>query len=104
MGGDEPTEVQLGRIAARYELFQRFVPAVWIMAAWIPLQAVYPIAKVLAGKHTDVAVTFSVSIAISLALGGGYIALVRRARAQGRELVRLRERCTRLEAELTDGH
>jgi hypothetical protein len=81
-------------------LFKRFVPAVWVLAAWVPLQAVYPIARVLAGKHTDVAITFSVSIAISLALGGGYVALVRKLKAQGQELIRLRDRCAKLEGEL----
>ncbi len=56
-----------------------------------------PIARVLAGKHTDVAITFSVSIAISLALGGGYVSLVRKLKAQSRELVRLRVRCEEFE-------
>jgi hypothetical protein len=78
----------------------RFAPAFWIAAAWIPLQAVYPIAKVFAGKHTEVALTVSVSIGISLALGGAMAAMTRRAKAQNREILRLLERCASLEAQL----
>jgi hypothetical protein len=86
--------------AARYRLLHRLVPVVWIAALWIPLNALYPIAHVLAGKHTNVGITISVSVAISLALGSGYMALMKRHRAQSAELIRLRERCARLEGEL----
>jgi hypothetical protein len=98
----EPTEVAVQRIMARYELFKRFVPAVWILAAWVPLQAVYPIAQVLAGKQTNVTVTVSISVVITLTLAGAYGALVRKARTQGQELVRLRERCNTLEVDLDE--
>jgi hypothetical protein len=97
---NQPSEDDVRRAMARYDVLKRLVPVVWIVAAWVPLQAIYPIADVLAGKHTNVALTFSVSIAISLALGSGYVALIRRARAQASELLRLRERCARLEGEL----
>lgn len=88
------------RVMARYELLTRCVPALWIAALWIPLQAIYPIAKVLAGKHTDVTLTVSISIAITLALGGGYFALWRRTKAQRDEIIRLRGRTSELEGEL----
>jgi hypothetical protein len=86
--------------AARYRVLHRLVPVVWLVALWVPIHAVYPIAHVLAGKHTDVGVTISVSIVVSLALGSGYGALVRRHRLQSAEVIRLRERCSRLEGEI----
>ena len=93
-------EVEVQRFLARTEFLGRFVPAVWIAAAWIPLQAIYPIAKVLAGQNTHVVITISASLAISLSLSGAYLSLIRRTRAQNREVLRLRERCGELEAQL----
>jgi hypothetical protein len=93
-------EVEVHRIRARAEFLGRLVPAAWIAAAWIPLQAIYPIAKVLAGQNTHVAITVSASIAISLSIGGAYFSLVRRARAQNQEILRLLRRCSELEAQL----
>jgi hypothetical protein len=94
----EPTQADIQLTAARYELFKWLIPAVWLLALWIPLRAALPIAKALAGKHTSIALTFSLSITISLVLGGTVYALVRRNREQRTEIIRLRRRCTRLEA------
>jgi hypothetical protein len=55
---------------------------------------------VFAGKHTEVALTVSVSIGITIAVGGAYIALIRRAKVQSREVLRLLRRCAELEAQL----
>ena len=93
-------EVEVQRILARTEFLGRFVPAIWIIAAWIPLQAIYPIARVLAGHDTHVAITVSASIAITLSVGGAYLSLIRRARAQSQEILRLLQRCGELEAQL----
>jgi hypothetical protein len=93
----EPTQADIQLTASRYELFKWLVPAVWLIALWIPLRAALPIAKALAGKHTDLAVTFSLSVTISLVLGGTVYALLRRGREQRSEIIRLRRRCARLE-------
>jgi hypothetical protein len=99
-GEEDAVEHTLRRSMARYDMLERFAPALWIVALWIPLRAIYPIARVLAGRHTVVAVSISVSVALTLALGGGYVALVRRAKAQNLELGRMRKRCATLEGEL----
>ncbi|MFI4990898.1 MAG: hypothetical protein ACHQHO_08320 [Solirubrobacterales bacterium] len=93
----EPTQADVQLTATRYELFKWLIPVVWIVALWIPLRAALPIAKALAGKHTDIAVTFSLSITVSLVLGGTVYALLRRNREQRAEVIRLRRRCARLE-------
>lgn len=94
-----PTEADRQLTAARWENFKWLIPAVWIAAIWIPLQAALPIAKVLAGKntHVDVTLAFSFSIVVSLSLAGGFVAMTRRARAQRAEIIRLRRRVSQLE-------
>jgi hypothetical protein len=94
----EPTQADIQLTATRYELFKWLVPAVWLAALWLPLRAALPIAKALAGKHTDLAVSFSLSITVSLVLGGTVYALMRRSREQRAEIIRLRRRCARLES------
>jgi hypothetical protein len=98
----EPTQADIQLTTARYELFKWVIPAVWIAAAWIPLQAARPITNAFAGKHTAVSVvlTFSFSLTISIALGGGFFAMWRRTRAQRDEIIRLRRRTARLETDL----
>jgi hypothetical protein len=98
----EMANVEIARTVARYELFKRIALVVPIAGFWVPLQAVLPIARVLAGKHTKLEVTFSISIAISLAISAGALALWRKTRSQGSELQRLRARCERLEEELDE--
>jgi hypothetical protein len=93
----EPTQTDIQLTTARYELFKWLVPAVWLVALWVPLRAALPIADALAGKHTDVAVTFSLSITVSLVLGGTVYSLLRRSKEQREEIIRLRRRCARLE-------
>jgi len=89
-------EIQL----RRYELYKWLVPVVWIASLWIPLQAILPIARALAGRQTNVSVTLTLSIVVSLAFGAGMLAMFIRSRAQRRELRRLRSRITELEKEL----
>ena len=98
----EPTQADIQLTTARYELFKWFVPAVWLGALWIPLQAALPIAKALAGENTNVALTFSLSITVSLVLGGTVYALLRRNREQRAEIIRLRRRAARLESRLEE--
>jgi hypothetical protein len=98
----QPTELEILRVQRRYDLLTRLAPAVWIASLWIPLQAVQPIADALAGKDTNVAVTVSVSIVVTLSVSAGLIALMRRTREQRKELERLRKRCGELEAALEE--
>ncbi len=95
----EPTEADLHLTAARWESFKWLVPAVWIAAVWIPLQAALPIVRALAGKntHVDITLAFSLSIVVTLSVGGGFAAVLRRSRAQREEIVRLRRRISQLE-------
>lgn len=96
----EPTEADRQLMAARWETFKWLIPAVWIAAIWIPLQAALPIVRALAGKHTSfsVTLTFSLAITVSIALAGGFFAQWRQLRAQRAELIRLRRRVATLEA------
>jgi hypothetical protein len=82
----------------RYEFATSFVPVLGIAALWIPLQAVLPIAQVLAGRNTTV--NFTITIAVSVILGGTLISNWWRNKQRGRELVRLREENAELEAAL----
>jgi hypothetical protein len=84
----------------RYELAKSVIPIFWILSLWVPLRGALPIAETLAGKDTNVAVTVSISIAFTVALGAGVLALLQRSKAQRAELVRLRRRCANLETEL----
>jgi hypothetical protein len=97
---DEPTSVEIERVARRYDLAKSLVPVAWIAALWIPIQAAVPIARALAGKHTDLTVTISISIAFTVALGAGVASLLRKNKEQRDELRRQRRRITTLEQEL----
>lgn len=94
------TSPELARIAGRYDLARRCVPALYIVAFYIPLRAVQPIADAMAGKDTNVSVSIGVSITISVVLSATVVTLLLKSRAQGRELTRLRQRITELEGEL----
>lgn len=95
----EPTEADRHLAAARWESFKWLIPAVWIAAVWVPLQAALPIVRALAGKntHLDVTLVFSLSIVVTLSAAGGFAALLRRSRAQREEIIRLRRRVSQLE-------
>ena len=97
---DEPTPAEIQQVSSRYDALKLVALAVPIASLWIPLQAVLPIAKVLAGKHTSVTITISISVVITLSIGAGYAALWRKSRAQRGEIVRLRGRVGQLETEL----
>jgi len=97
-GLPEPTQADLQ--LKRYELAKSVVPVFWIAALWIPLRGALPIARTLAGKHTNVTLTVTISIAFSVALSAGVLALLRRSKEQRDELRRLRRRCATLEKEL----
>ena len=95
-----PSEADRQLTAARWETFKWLIPAVWIAAIWIPLQAALPIVRAVAGKHTSLSVTltFSLAITVSIALAGGFFAQWRQLRAQRAELIRLRRKIATLEA------
>src|SRR5262245_13161005 len=85
----------------RFEPLNRLLTAIGIAAViaafWVPLRAVAPIVSALAGKTTNVVVTATVSIGITLALGGSAAALIVKDIKKRRELERLRERNIGLE-------
>jgi hypothetical protein len=100
---DESTEVAAARVIARYQqVWGRLAWVPFVLALWVPLQAVVEIAHALAGKHTTLTITVSVvvSLALTLSASAGIVALLRKNSAQRRELLRCRERCNRLEGEL----
>jgi hypothetical protein len=91
-----------GRNDDWFGLLAKLVWVLYILAAWVPLQAVVQIADKLSGKTTTVSITVTVTVTIALALGeaAGLVAAYGRIRHQRRELLRLRERCARLEGRL----
>jgi hypothetical protein len=99
---EPPSELERERVAQRYGLARMCVPVFWIVALYVPIRAAEPVAEVLAGKNTSLTVTFSVTIAISLVLGGTVIAQRMRIRAQGNELRRLRRRLEDKERQLRE--
>ena len=70
--------------------------------AWIPLQAVRPIAKILAGKSTSLSVTISLTIAFTVVFGGSALLLWVKNQSQRSELRRARRRIQTLEGRLRD--
>lgn len=88
--------MQAAQIASRTDIILSIVPwlgrAVLIAAAYIPLQAIQPMVNELAGKHTDVTLSISISVVINFLLGGTYFIQKRKLKRQHDELVRLRGR------------
>lgn len=100
----QPTDAEIQRSIQRYELAKwTLAPAIWLAACWIPLQAILPIAKVFAGKHTSVGITISISIAFSVVMGGSVVALLIRDSKRRQETERLRRRTEKLEKQLQTG-
>jgi len=83
-----------------YELLQWPGRALAVAALYLPIKAAQPIAESFAGKNTNVTLTISVTLALSVMLGAGFLAQARKIRDQRRELQRLRRRITTLEDEL----
>lgn len=50
----EPRQAEIELASKRYDLVKWAIPIFWIAAVWIPLQAILPIARAFAGKHTSV--------------------------------------------------
>lgn len=90
--------VRIAAAVGRYQAITRAMPALWVIAAWVPIQAITPIARALAGRHTSVSVVFSLSITFSIVIGGSLLVQRKKIRAQAAELIRLRARCDQLEA------
>jgi hypothetical protein len=97
---DEPRQLEVQTVAQRYDLARRIVPIFYILALALPIRAAVPIAEALGGQDTNVTVTVSLSVVISVALSGAYLALWRKNRQQAAELRRLRRRARDLELEL----
>jgi hypothetical protein len=69
-----PDPVAVARVGGLYEVLKRLAWAPLIVAAAAPLEAMAHIATALAGKHTDLNITATVSVAVGLT-GVGWGAL-----------------------------
>ena len=87
---------------AIYQGGMRLSWAVLIAAGYLPIHAAVPVAQALAGRHTsfDMGVSLTVGITVTL---GGLAGLVARNRQQRGEIKRLRGRVEQLESQLTQG-
>jgi hypothetical protein len=95
-------DVALAKALGRYELGKRAVYVLYILAAGVVVWLCKYPADALAGKDTSVTLKFTVTIGITVALGGTVATLVAKNRKQSKELVRLRKRQTELESDLDD--
>jgi hypothetical protein len=97
-----PARVETARIAARSEVIIAAIPWVgrtgMVAAAYFPLQALQPMVEDLAGQTTHVNASISLSVAISVFLGGTYFVQRRKLRQQREELERLRGRLEEIDA------
>jgi hypothetical protein len=93
---DLPSPARI-QAAIRYDLYKRLVPVLYIAASAIPIWAMVPIAQAFAGRQTNLTLTFTAAITVSVVLGGGNVLQWWRGRQQGKELRRLREQITKLE-------
>lgn len=93
-----PSEATL--VVARYELFGKLAPIGYVIASAIPIYAAVPIAQALAGRETNFTVTISLTLALSIVLGGGNFVQWLKNRGQSRELIRLRSRVSKLEGQI----
>lgn len=83
-----------------YTLLRGLVLIGAIIASWVPLQPLVEIARALAGRQTNVTMTFAANLTISLVATGTALALWVKSRGQGRELKRQRERIEQLERKI----
>ena len=95
-------DLERARIASRFQLWKRALWIPTILALYVPLRALQPVAEALAGKDTNVGLAYTVNISISIVLGGTALMLLIKNRAQTNELKRQRERITELEAQLSE--
>ena len=85
----------------RYEVLKRLSNAFLILCAALPIYAASSIAAALAGKHTTLSVTFTISIVLTLSVSAGLVKLLQKTRKQTAELQRQRGRIEQLESENT---
>ena len=89
------------RLIERYGLARILVTGVVVVGSiavlWIPLQAVLPIANVLAGKKTSLSVTVTLTFVFTIAFGGTTLLLLIKNRRQRADLRRQRRRMGALE-------
>jgi hypothetical protein len=94
-------EIQDRTLFARYQVFRNISyglsVALCIIASWVPLQAIQPLADTLAGKRTSVSVAIGLTASFSLAIVGGGVAMWVKLRRQRDEIIRLRTRLQVLE-------
>lgn len=93
-------EIRLEKVRGRYALLRHlfsFYSPLSIAALWFPIRATQPIARSLAGHHTDLRVSIAVSFIATATISLGGVALLVKNRAQSKELRRLRERIQELE-------
>jgi hypothetical protein len=78
------------RMTQGFRLARQVVFVLGIVALYVPIHAVVPVAHELAGKDTDLTASFSISIVISLGSLAGVLTTWLKTRGQGAELQRLR--------------
>ena len=102
-----PARVETARIAARSETIIAAIPWVgragMVAASYFPLQALQPMVEDLAGQTTHVNASISLSVAMSVFLGGTYFVQRRKLRQQREELERLRGRLEEIDASRVPG-
>jgi hypothetical protein len=106
--GATSSDVELAKIALeaetrrhRYQIWQRVVEGVrtasWIVAAWVPLQAVRGMAGDLAGKSTTLDANVNVAITVSVFLSVGWAVSVVKSHSRKKKILHLRKRTDELE-------
>src|SRR5438105_4874432 len=85
-----------------YQLLKRLTWVPLILAFWVPLQPLVEIAKALAGRQTNVTVTFLANLTVSIVLGGAAFVYWLKSRRQGTEIRRLRGRTAELEGKILE--
>jgi|SRR5579859_2883702 len=87
------------RAVGLYEVGIRLAWAPIIAAAYLPVHAAVPIARALAGKHTSLTMGITLTVSISIVLGGSTL-LALKVRSQRRVIRRQRERISQLESQI----
>jgi hypothetical protein len=102
-GSKRSTRGETERIIAWSDVILAAIPwvgwALIVAAMWIPLHEMRPMVEDVAGKKTDVTLTFSFSVAINIMLGGAYLVQRRKLKRQRDELIRIRSRLEAIDEE-----
>lgn len=100
------TEVDLEKARLKWGVLRALiwligVPAI-VASFWVPLQPVLTMVEALAGRDTNVGLSATITVGLTLGLVGAGFAAIYKLRAQRKELERQRERIIDLEGELSE--